>query len=168
MMTLQDLQQTVAHYVRTGRKRRELRRELAQLAAMGSLDAVLADVGLVCSQIEPLLAGSADSGELLEQMLARLGIDASRLPVETQRGMLWTCMNCRDKSQCRHWLAEDDQTDFHSFCPNAGELDQALAQGDHAAPPPRETPYHPSADDVRRMRGETLRREVRTMLDSGF
>lgn len=168
MMTLQDLQQTVSRYVESGRKRRELRRELAQLAAMGSLDAVLADVGLVRSQIEPLLAGSGDSGELLEQMLARLGIDAGRLPVETQRGMLWACMNCQDKGQCRHWLAGDDHADFHSFCPNAGELDQALAQGGHPAPPPRETPYHPSADDVRRMRGETLRGEVRTMLDSGF
>lgn len=168
MMTLQDLQQSISRYVKSGRKRRQLKRELAQLAAMGSLDAVLADVGLVRSQIEPLLAGSADSGELLEQMLARLGIDAARLPVETQRGMLWTCMNCRDKRHCRHWLAAVDQTDFHGFCPNAAELDEALALGGHPVPPSPDEPYYPTADDRRRRRAEARHREVRTLLDSGF
>jgi hypothetical protein len=135
---------------------------------MGSLDAVLADVGLVRSQIEPLLAGRDDSGELLEQMLARLGIDARGLPVETERGMLWTCMNCRDKRQCRHWLAEVDQTDLHSFCPNAAELDQALAPGSRPARPPRNEPYFPSADDSRGARADTLYCEVRALLDSRF
>ncbi len=129
---------------------------------------LLADVGLVRSQIEPLLAGSADSGELLEQMLARLGIDAARLPVETQRGMLWTCMNCRDKRHCRHWLAAVDQTDFHGFCPNAAELDEALALGGHPVPPSPDEPYYPTADDRRRRRAEARHREVRTLLDSGF
>jgi len=178
MTTLQNLQQTISRYVKGGRKRRQLKRELAQLAAMGSLDAVLADIGLARSQIEPLIAGGADSGEQLEQMLARLGIDPARLPVETQRDMLWTCMNCGDKRHCRHWMAEVDQTDFHSFCPNAAELDQALAKqhpaghsDSHRGPPsdgPNDDTYYPSADDLRRTRAETRRREVRTLLDTAF
>jgi len=50
MTTLQDLRQTLSHFADGRRKRRQLRREFAQLAAMGSLDAVLADVGLVRSR----------------------------------------------------------------------------------------------------------------------
>jgi hypothetical protein len=167
MTTFQDLQQTISRYIKGGRERRRLKRELAQLAAMGDLDAVLADVGLARSQIGPLVAAGADSGELLERMLARLGLDANRLPVETRRDMQWTCMTCRDKRHCRHWLADVDQSDFHGFCPNAPELDRALAMEDHL-PPPREGRYIPSADELRRLRGETRRREVRAMLDSGF
>jgi len=105
MTTLQDLRQTLSHFADGRRKRRQLRREFAQLAAMGSLDAVLADVGLVRSQIAPLVAGCADSGELLDQMLARVGIDPARLPVEGLRDMTWTCTTCPDKRKCREWLS---------------------------------------------------------------
>ena len=49
MTTLQELRQTVAHFVEGRRKRWRLQRELAQLEALGSLDAVLADAGLVRS-----------------------------------------------------------------------------------------------------------------------
>ena len=69
MTTLQDLQQTISRFVKGGRKRRQLKRELAQLAAMGELDAVLADVGLVRSQVEPLIAGSSDTNDRLDKML---------------------------------------------------------------------------------------------------
>ncbi len=108
------------------RKRRQLQRELAQLAAMGSLDAVLADIGLVRSQIEPLIAGCTGSKELLDQMLARLGIDASQVPYESLRDMTWTCTTCRDKPQCREWLSGVEEEEFRTFCPNAAQLDHAL------------------------------------------
>jgi len=126
MTTLQDLRRTISRYVDGGRKRRQLRRELAQLAAMGSLDAVLSDVGLARSQVEPLIAGCTGSRELMDQMLARLGIDPAQLPIEVLRDMTWTCTTCPDKRKCRVWLAEAEGTDFHSFCPNAAQLDQAL------------------------------------------
>src|SRR5262249_55994706 len=136
MTTLQDLRQAISHFVDGRRKRRQLRLELAQLAAMGSLDAVRADVGLARSQIEPLIEGCAGSRELLDQMLARLGIDAARLPVEDLRDMTWTCTTCPDKRKCRAWLADIEATDFHSFCPNAAPLD-------HALPPPLPSPCPP-------------------------
>lgn len=128
MTTLQDLRRTVSHFVEGRRKRRQLEREFEQLAAMGSLDAVLADIGLTRSQIEPLLAGSAGSRELLDRMLARLGIDVAQLPVESLREMTWTCTTCPDKHYCRRWMADVDATDFHAFCPNAAELDAALSK----------------------------------------
>ena len=179
MTTLQGLRQTISRFVEGGRKRRRQKRELAQLAAMGSLDAVLADVGLARSQIEPLIAGCADSGDPLAQMLARLGLSAARLPVETRRDMTWTCLNCPDKRRCRHLSAEIEATDFHSFCPNAAALDDALAHQRPApassprrVPPSGDRPYddtgYPSADDRARMRAEARRREVRALLDSAL
>jgi uncharacterized protein YjiS (DUF1127 family) len=105
MTTLQDFRRTISHFVDRRRKRKQLQRELAQLEAIGFLDAVLADTGLARSQIEPLIAGCAGSKELLDQMLARLGIDAAQLPVESLRDMTWTCTTCPDKRQCREWLS---------------------------------------------------------------
>lgn len=169
MTTLQDLRQRMTRFVDGRRKRRQLEHELAQLAAMGSLDSVLADVGLARSQLEPLIAGCDGSRDLLDQMLARLGIDAARLPVETLRDMTWTCTTCPDKRRCRKWLANGEGADFHSFCPNAAQLDQALPLDHHASPvgsDPNSGAYHPSADDLRRMRAEARGREVRTLLDA--
>lgn len=128
MTTLQDFRRTIAHFVDGRRKRRQLERELEQLAAMGALDAVLADMGLTRSQIEPLVAGSAGSKELLDQMLVRLGIDAAQLPVESLREMTWTCTTCPDKHYCRRWMADLKATDYHAFCPNAPRLDVALQE----------------------------------------
>ena len=174
MTTLQDFRRAISHFVDGRRKRRQLRLELAQLAAMGSLDAVLADVGLARSQIGPLIKGCAGSRELLDRMLARLGIDAAQLPVEDMRDMTWTCMTCPDKRKCREWLAEIEETDFRSFCPNAAQLDHALAAAVPAGwrppnPPaaggPNDGAYHPTADDLRRMRAEASQRETRALLD---
>ena len=128
MTMLQDLRQAVHRFVDGRLKRRQLQCELAQLEAMGSLDAVLADAGLVRSQIAPLIAGGAGSRELLEQMLARLGIDAAQLPVESLRDMTCACTTCPDKRQCREWLAGTEETQFRDFCPNAAELDHALSK----------------------------------------
>lgn len=128
MTPLQDLRRTISRFVDGSRKRRQLQRELEQLEAMGSLDAALADAGLVRSQIGPLMAGCAGSRELLDQMLARLGIDAAQLPVESLRDMTWTCTTCPDKRRCREWLSGSERTGFPSFCPNADQLDNALSK----------------------------------------
>jgi uncharacterized protein YjiS (DUF1127 family) len=128
MTMLQDVQQTLHRFADTLRKRRQLRRELAQLQAMGSLDAVLADAGLVRSQIAPLIAGCGGSRDLLDQMVARVGVDVRQLPVETVRDMTWACTTCPDKRRCREWLAGTEESGFRSFCPNAAELDRALSK----------------------------------------
>ncbi len=127
MSVLQDFRRTISHRIDVGRKRRQLKRELAQLAAMGSLDAVLADVGLVRSQVESLIAGDG-SRELLDQMLARLDIETAQLPVESLRDMTWTCTTCPNKRQCREWLFSIEETEGHAFCPNAAQLDYALSK----------------------------------------
>ena len=175
MTMLQDLGQTISQFIDGRRKRRRLQLELAQLEALGSLDAVLADAGLVRSQIEPLIAGCTGSRELLDQMLARLGIDPAELPVEDLRDMTWTCTTCPDKRRCREWLADIEQTGFHAFCPNAEQLDHAQAVAAPAGRRPSVPPapahagdgtYHPTADELRRMRAEASRRETRALLDS--
>ncbi len=179
MTTLQNLQRTVARFIDGTRKRRQLERELSQLEAIGALDAVLADAGLVRSQIEPLIAGCGASRDQLDQMLARLGIDPARLPAETLRDMTWTCTTCPDKRQCRKWLADGEEADFHDFCPNAAQLDHAFS-GQHpdgivpchsAAPTggsPNDGAYYPSSEDRRRMLAEARQREVRALLDSAL
>jgi uncharacterized protein YjiS (DUF1127 family) len=172
MMTLHDLRQTISRFAEGARKRRKLKRELAQLAAMGSLDAVLADVGLVRSQIEPLVAGCTGSRSQLDKMLARLGIDPAQLPVETERDMTWTCTTCPDKRRCRKWLARFEGTDFRSFCPNAAQLDDAFVKqhpgGTPFAGSPNDGDYHPTADEIRRMRADARQREVRAMIDAAL
>ena len=172
MTTLQDLRQAVSRFVDGTRKRRQLRLELAQLAAMGDLDAVLADVGLARSQVEPLIEGCAGSRELLDRMLARLGIDAAQLTIEDLRDMTWTCTTCPDKRKCREWLAEAEETaDFHSFCPNAGHLDEAMTAVGCSYPSRPTTfgtddgAYRPTGDELRRMRTEARQRETRAVLD---
>jgi len=164
MTTLHDMRQTLSRWIDNGRKRRQLKREVAQLAAMGSLDAVLADVGLARSQVGPMLAHGAQSSDQLDRMLARLGVDGARLEPETRRDMTWTCLNCPDKRECRHWMAGRNAFDFHSFCPNADELDRALS--DQGVPPPPAGPYRPTADELRRREAEARQREVRILLDS--
>jgi uncharacterized protein YjiS (DUF1127 family) len=174
MTTLQDLRRTIGHFADRTRKRMQLRRELEQLEALGSLDAVLADAGIVRSQIEPLITGCAGSRDLLDKMLARLGIDAAQLPVESLRDMTWTCTTCPDKRKCRKWLAGIEEADFHAFCPNAEQLDHAMAAAApagcsyRAAPTggPNDDAFHPSADELRRLRAEASRRETRALLDS--
>jgi uncharacterized protein YjiS (DUF1127 family) len=128
MTSLAEFGRTVTHFFVGMRKRRRLRRELDHLAAMGSLDAVLADIGLSRSQIESLIAGCAESGEELHRMLARLGVDPARLPIESLRDMTWTCTSCPDKAKCREWLAGVDRPQYRSFCPNAEQLDYALSE----------------------------------------
>ncbi len=123
MTAIQDIGRSISQFVDGARKRMRLRRELDHLEALGSLDAVLADAGLARSQIEPLIAGCAGSRELLDKMLARLGIDESQLPVETLRDMTWTCTTCPDKHRCREWLAGGEEMEFRAFCPNAEQLD---------------------------------------------
>ena len=176
MTTFQDVRQAVSRFVDGQRKRRQLRLELAQLAAMGDLDAVLADVGLARSQIEPLIEGCAGSRELLDRMLERLGIDAAQLTIEDLRDMTWTCTTCPDKRKCREWLAEAEETgDFHSFCPNAAHLDEAMQAVGYSYPnrpaagSANDGAYHPTGDDLRRMRAEAGQRETRALLDrAGF
>jgi len=170
MTTLHDVTQAISRFAEGARKRRQLKRELAQLSAMGSLDSVLADVGLVRSQIEPLMAGCTGSRDQLERMLARLGIDPAQLPVETERDMTWTCTTCPDKRRCRKWLAGAGETDFHSFCPNAAQLDDAFAKQHPGGPAVAVSPsdYCPTADEIKRMRADTRQREVRAMIDAAL
>ncbi len=171
MTMLQDFRQTVSHFVDRQRKRWRLERELAQLEAMGSLDAVLADAGLVRSQIDPLIAGCADSGELLDKMLARLGLDAAQLPVESLRDMTWTCTTCPHRRQCRAWLSQIGEAEFRTFCPNAEQLDDALAKQRPGVAPPvagdlNDGGPHPNSDELRQMRADAYRREARLLLDT--
>lgn len=164
MTTFHTLRQTLSRWIDNARKTRQLKREVAQLAAMGSLDAVLGDVGLSRSQLGPVIAHGVQSGNQLDRMLARLGLDAAQLAPETRRDMTWTCLNCPDKRACRRWLAGRDTYDFHSFCPNADELDHALA--DQGVRPPLDGPWRPTADELRRQESEARQRETRILLDS--
>lgn len=169
MTTLQEFSRTISRFVKGRRRRRQLERELAQLASMGSLDAVLADAGLVRSQIEPLIQGCADSRDLLDQMLDRLGVDPAQLPIESLRDMTWACTTCPHKRPCRKWLSDTGETDFHSFCPNAAQLDQFSFHRDPSAVgSPNDGTYYPSADDLKRMRSEARQREVRVLLDAAL
>jgi hypothetical protein len=180
MTTLQELRRTISHYVDGRRKRRQLQRELAQLAAMGSLDGALADLGVARSQIDLLMAGCAGSSEQLDKMFARLGIDAAQLPIESQREMTLTCTACHDKRRCRKWLSVAGETESAAFCPNAALLDDALMQQhpDRVAAIAEWRRSHPAvaegsdasdfclhADELRQMRVEARRREVRALLD---
>ena len=173
MAALKDLGRTISRFVGERRKRRQLELELEQLRAMGSLDAALADAGLVRSQIGPVIAQSGRSRELLDRMLARLGLDADRFDTGNLRDMTWKCMTCQDKPQCRDWLAGTERTGFQDFCPNSAEFDRVVGAatpsvgpvGAPAAGAWSEGAYCPTADERRRMRADALRRETRALLD---
>lgn len=126
MSVFGNLGRAISRFAGEWRKRRQLERELETLGAMGSLDSALADAGLVRSQIGPLIADSGRSRALLDRMLARLGLDASRFGTGTLRDMTWKCTTCADKPLCRGWLNSGATLAFDVFCPNSAELDRAL------------------------------------------
>jgi hypothetical protein len=113
------------------RQRAALTRELAGLADLGELDAVLADAGINRSEVPELLRAHPDAAPQLAQMLQRLGIDPDRVAVPPLlRDVERRCIGCRTWRECRAWLARPDDGDraWTAFCPNAEAL-AALAAG---------------------------------------
>lgn len=126
MAILGNLGRAISRFAGEWRKRRQLELELETLGAMGSLDSALADAGLVRSQIGPLITDSGRSRALLDRMLARIGLDASRFGTGNLRDMTWKCTTCADKRLCRGWLNSGATLGFDAFCPNSAELGRAL------------------------------------------
>lgn len=118
----------LVHQARTAiadaRERHALRRELADYAMTGNLDAVLAEAGLSRMQIEPLIKGYPEAPRLLEAMAARLGVENEYTKDPTiQREIQRTCSLCAVHGRCRRWLRSGRDEGYQDFCPNAALLD---------------------------------------------
>jgi uncharacterized protein DUF6455 len=108
------------------RERSSLANELEALAAHGELDRTLLEAGLSPGDIPRLLKGNSGAARQLPEMMRRVGIDPTRLPITPEtRAIEWRCTDCRTWRRCRDWLASSDADHgYLAFCPNGAALEQ--------------------------------------------
>lgn len=108
------------------RERRRWAAEMANVATLGHPGAALADIGLDRAQLDVLLNGPADAGRQLEVMAAAFGADLDRVPPAVLRDAEWTCVICKSRSACAHWLRSGEWTGGpDARCPNTAVLTEA-------------------------------------------
>jgi hypothetical protein len=126
------------------RKRSSLANELDALAAYGELDRTLLEAGLSPHDVPRLLKGHPGAARQLPEMMRRVGIDPTLLPITPKtREIEWRCTDCRSWRRCRDWLdSSDGDHEYLAFCPNGAALDdirdrqeQGPAQRDRPAMP---------------------------------
>jgi uncharacterized protein YjiS (DUF1127 family) len=111
------------------RQRHMLRLELAEMAAGGDFDRMLADVGISRSQIPVLLSAHPGAARRLGGAMRRIGIDPARIRAGwTLSDIEWTCTTCRSQRSCRKWLTSGAREDYRAFCPNAASFDRLRAE----------------------------------------
>src|SRR5579859_8206644 len=78
------------------REHSSLAGELDALAAHGELDRTLTEAGLSSSDVPRLLKGHPGAARQLPEMMRRVGIDPTRLPITPEtREIEWRCTDCR-------------------------------------------------------------------------
>lgn len=113
------------NWLKTYRRARASRDELSTFGP-DDVATVARDSGIEPSQLRALSKAGAGAAELLNRMLAALGIDPKTLKtmdVCTARDLQATCSLCTSKSRCRRSLAAGTAaTAYREFCPNATTL----------------------------------------------
>lgn len=105
---------------RLWRKRRRWIGEMADAAAFGQLDGILADVGLNHAELGFLMDGPADAGREFGIFAQMQGVDVKRLPPDVVREAVHACAHCASRVPCKRWLRTGTwKYDGDSRCPNA-------------------------------------------------
>ena len=124
------------------------RRYLDELDSSGELDGLLEALALTREQLAALAISPLASAELLDAVLARVGladIDVS-CTEPSSKTLEMMCRGCGSWRRCRHWVQSvADENAYREFCPNAKLLDQlrqdktfveaVLASGNHPPGP---------------------------------
>jgi hypothetical protein len=107
------------------REQSSLANEFEALIAHGELYRTLVEAGLSPSDVPRLLNGHPGASRQLPEMMRRVGIDPSLLPITSEtRDIEWRCTDCRSWRRCRNWLASgEDGHEYRAFCPNAAALE---------------------------------------------
>lgn len=126
------------------REKAVLKRELQFLDENHELDRVLSDVGLTHGELPGLLQAHPGAARQFTAMMARVGVDAARLPNDVAtsvalRDMERRCASCEAWRECRDWFAFDGADDrYRHFCPNGHALEELRdGQASAAAAPDR-------------------------------
>ena len=113
------------NWLKAYRRARASRYELSTFSP-DEVATVARDSGVEPSQLRALSKAGADAAELLNRMLAALGIDPNNLKtmdIRVARDLQATCSLCASKSRCRRSLsAGKAATEYREFCPNAATL----------------------------------------------
>lgn len=110
-------------------ERHKLAREFAGLRR-SQLEGVLRDFGISRDEFKVFLARAPYSRDLLDRMLARLGIgrDDLRRDLSFMRDIERQCAMCDAQGRCHRWLADGrDAQGYRRFCPNAGAFESLIA-----------------------------------------
>ncbi len=128
------------------RERRALACEMARLRMQGDLERTLADSGVSPSDVPRLIRAHPGASRHFGDMVERVGIDRTRLPLTPAigaafRDMGLRCGDCTVWRRCGAWLDSGLLTDgYRDFCPNAEALEllrdqQRPTQPDHPQSP---------------------------------
>lgn len=88
------------------------------------------DLNIGPTELVALAKKGPDAADLLQKLLAALGVDANALEHNdplVMRDLQRLCTTCGDKRQCQFDLANGVSADnFRDYCPNAFTLDALL------------------------------------------
>lgn len=115
----------IAARLSTWRARRRLADEFGTLGPVEA-SRMLRDAGLSADQLPDVIRRHPDTNNLLDRLMAALGIDRAALmrhEPETVRDLEVLCTSCRTWRRCSNELARGTaHRNFEAFCPNAREL----------------------------------------------
>ena len=106
--------------LRGWRRKRRWAREMANAAALGRLDEILADVGMTRTEWEELMTEPEPAGLQFESMTDMLGVRREKLPPAVVHDAMRVCGRCECQSACKRWLSTGRWAyDGDPRCPNA-------------------------------------------------
>ena len=119
----------IAQWVEKYRYASGMRKEMASYTAEQVAD-IAHELGVRPSELAALARKGPHAADLLNKLLAALGVDADKLSHSdpaVMRDLQRLCISCGHKRQCEHDLARGEAAGlFHDYCPNAFTIDALL------------------------------------------
>ncbi len=110
----------LAERLRLWRQHRRWIGDMANVAALGSLDDTLNDVGMTRAELDALIEASADAGTQFEALAGMARVDLHKLDPAVLREATWVCRRCETRTACKRWLRTGVwRSGADMRCPNA-------------------------------------------------
>ena len=134
--SLQSVVNAIAQWMKKYRYARGLRNDLMCCSA-DEVARMARDLNIAPTELVALAKKGPDAADLLQKLLAALGVDANALEHNdplVMRDLQRLCTTCGDKRQCQFDLANGVSADnYRDYCPNAFTLDALLQEKEQRA-----------------------------------
>ncbi|HEV2335293.1 MAG TPA: hypothetical protein VGS13_07340 [Stellaceae bacterium] len=119
-LTARGLTARLAERLRRWRQHRRWIGDMANAAALGSLDDTLNDVGLTRTELDTLIEAPEDAGTQFETLAEMARVDLHKLDPAVLREASWVCRRCEARAPCTGWLRTGVwRSGVDMRCPNA-------------------------------------------------